>query len=317
MTKTCRCDDGSTHTSRDMREMKKVAGVGSIVLETFAEKDDGPTENDYAKSSITTLKNTYPLKLMVPSHASNNNCSWIYPITFGGGLVGGDEIQMTFHVKKDCAGLVTGQESTKVYHCEDGSQTHQYTKGTVDQGGLLCVLSDPVVCYKNSNFTQTQEFRMSSEGNLVYLDWLIGGRVALDELWLLKSYQNKTDVYIDDKLVYRDNYHLCDTGPVSVKNAMKSMQVIGSCIILGNKMKSIASNLNSTLGRKQSIGERYDTDFVCSVSPLKYTVDEAVVTGLYIRFMASSSTKAYSSVVSYIVNELEQEIGGNPFQDKY
>ena len=25
---------------------------------------------------------------------------------------------------------------------------------------------------------------MSSLGNLVYLDWLIGGRVALDELWL-------------------------------------------------------------------------------------------------------------------------------------
>lgn len=29
---------------------------------------------------------------------------------------------------------------------------------------------------------------MNSEGNLVYLDWLIGGRVALDELWQLKRY---------------------------------------------------------------------------------------------------------------------------------
>lgn len=51
---------------------------------------------------------------MVPCHASKNNCVWVYPITFGGGLVGGDGIEMGFHVKKNCAVLVTGQESTKV-----------------------------------------------------------------------------------------------------------------------------------------------------------------------------------------------------------
>jgi urease accessory protein len=51
---------------------------------------------------------------MIPAYASNNNCIWVYPITFGGGLVGGDNIQMNFHVKKQCAALLTGQESTKV-----------------------------------------------------------------------------------------------------------------------------------------------------------------------------------------------------------
>lgn len=54
------------------------------------------------------------LKLMVPSKASSNNCVWVYPIMFGGGLVGGDGIEMNFHVKKNCAALITGQESTKV-----------------------------------------------------------------------------------------------------------------------------------------------------------------------------------------------------------
>jgi len=34
--------------------------------------------------------------------------------------------------------------------------TKQTTAGYVEDGGLLCVLSDPVVCYKQSNFIQTQ-----------------------------------------------------------------------------------------------------------------------------------------------------------------
>jgi len=39
------------------------------------------------------------------------------------------------------------------------------------------------------------------------------------------SYQNKTDVYMEGKLIFRDNYHLQDSGLVTVKEAMANMQV--------------------------------------------------------------------------------------------
>ena len=51
---------------------------------------------------------------MIPSKASENNSVWVYPITFGGGLVGGDGIQMEFRAKQNCCAVITGQESTKV-----------------------------------------------------------------------------------------------------------------------------------------------------------------------------------------------------------
>ena len=38
-------------------------------------------------------------------------------------------------------------------------------------------------------------------------------------------------------------------------------------------------------------GEQQDTDLVCSVSPLKYQVSNVDIKGVYIRFLASSSTK--------------------------
>lgn len=308
-----------------------VEGRGQVVVESFG-SESGETasqresidenlnekiQHQYQNAAVTTLKNSYPLKLMVPSKASNSNCVWVYPITFGGGMVSGDRIEMDFHVKTSCALLVTGQESTKVYHCEDNLSTHLTTSGRIDKGGLLCVLSDPVVCYKDSYFNQSQEFRLNSEGNLVYLDWLLGGRVALGEMWHLRSYHNKTDVLIDDILMYRDNYHLCDSGSVSVKQTMRSMQVLGCCIILGNKMRSIATNLHKLFGKKHNIGEKFEEDLLHSVSPLQYKVGEKIVTGLYIRFMAASTKRAYDGVISHVVKELEPVIGGNPFENKY
>ncbi|XP_052820989.1 uncharacterized protein LOC128246687 isoform X1 [Mya arenaria] len=284
-------------TQFSVEKRHQAKGKGCVVVESFQECQQ---ENEFSKANVTSLINSYPLKLMIPSHASENNSIWVYPVTFGGGLVGGDGIEMTFHVKPHCCAVITGQESTKVYHCEDALTTKQTTRGTVEDHALLCVMSDPVVCYRNSTFSQKQDFNMTSESSLVYLDWVIGGRVALNELWQLTSYENRTDVYIDGELVYRDNFILQDTPTVSMVTAMKNMQVLGSCIIIGKQMETIATKLNTRFGKKKSIGEKYDQEIVVSVSPLRYSVAMETVPGVYIRFMAVSSSKAYKSVVSVI-----------------
>ena len=54
------------------------------------------------------------MKLLVPLYASENASVWVYPVTFGGGLVGGDRVHMTFTAKPRCCLVITGQESTKV-----------------------------------------------------------------------------------------------------------------------------------------------------------------------------------------------------------
>lgn len=40
----------------------------------------------YARSYIEDILYTYPLKLMVPDHASSSNTQWLYMITFGGNI---------------------------------------------------------------------------------------------------------------------------------------------------------------------------------------------------------------------------------------
>ena len=54
------------------------------------------------------------MKILIPDHVVAGPCKWIYPITFGGGLVGGDSMKLDIHIGEGCCALLTSQESTKV-----------------------------------------------------------------------------------------------------------------------------------------------------------------------------------------------------------
>lgn len=63
------------------------------------------------------------LKLLVPGLASSvPTCQWLYIITFGGGLVEGDNVAVDVKVGEHCTVVVTTQASTKV------TDTTQYNK---------------------------------------------------------------------------------------------------------------------------------------------------------------------------------------------
>ena len=66
-------------------------------------------------SSQLFLNICLQLKLLVPGFASSvPTCQWLYVITFGGGLVKGDDVSLDVKVGEHCTVVVTTQASTKV-----------------------------------------------------------------------------------------------------------------------------------------------------------------------------------------------------------
>ncbi|KAK3104566.1 hypothetical protein FSP39_005088 [Pinctada imbricata] len=187
----------------------------------LAEKEETlyDTEN-----RLYTIENSI-LKFLLPTHTGSSNCRWIFPITYGGGLVGGDTVEVKMEVRDGCCCLLTSQESTKIYHCEDEQVSCQTLRGKVGEGALLCVLPDYVVCYKEARYKQTQVFELTRTSNLVYLDWLTSGRMARQESWEFTSYHNNIDIMVDGELILRDNMELRDRPLLPMKEAMKNFQV--------------------------------------------------------------------------------------------
>lgn len=223
---------------------------------------------------------------------------------------------MTIEVQDNTCGLVTSQESTKIYHCEEDLVSVQTFTGIIGRHALLCILPDYLVCYKDARYHQQQKFEMSSDGNLVCLDWLTAGRIARDESWEFTKYLNRTEIQIDGELVFKDCVQLEDMPSVSIKESMTKYMATGTCLLLGKKLQIICDKLEEKFARRKKYGESYETDKIVSVSKLNYERCNIPVSGLYIRFMAINTTLAFS-IISEIVELLLPILGSDPYQNKY
>lgn len=68
---------------------------------------------------------------------------WIYAVTYGGGLVAGDDIGLRFHVRQNAAVAITTQASTKVYKSKNANVSSGSSLSNSNQG-VLCDTELPV-----------------------------------------------------------------------------------------------------------------------------------------------------------------------------
>ncbi|XP_050413908.1 uncharacterized protein LOC126828265 [Patella vulgata] len=293
----------------------KRRGEGTVVIDAVRTCQPEVADSIYQKCQASCIKHSYPLKFLIPQYASETNCCWVYPITYGGGLVEGDHIDIAVHIKQNCCAVITSQESTKVYSCEKNIITKQMLQYQVDDHALLCLLGDPVVCFKGASYTQSQEIHMTSEGSIVLLDLLSAGRIARGESWQFTSFKNSLLVYIDDQPVLNEVNHLESTPWLSVHASMSEYEILGTCIVIGNNVKNLVEILCKKYSAQKKIGEREDKSLLCSISNLEYTIEKKTTHGCYLRFLTSIS-KAYE-IIDEIVQPLLPIIGTNPYHNKY
>ncbi|BFZ23314.1 hypothetical protein BsWGS_26352 [Bradybaena similaris] len=271
--------------------------------------------NKYYKSEIVSLKHTYPFRFVVPENSTPGPCQWIYPLAFGGGLVGGDAVASTIKLGDGCAAVLSSQDSTKVYHCNNGWLTTQEYTYNLGEGSLLCVLQDPLVCYENADFYQKQTVQMTPSSSLVLLDWMLSGRVALSESWSFKRFRNCIEIQVSDETIIRDYLELEDTPNKTIAQGMRGFQVYGTCIVLGDDVEFLADSLIKKYSRKQDIGDKGSQDLVVSVSETSYRVHGKTINGCYLRFLAANM-KSVAPVIRSITSPLVPILGDDPFDRK-
>jgi len=114
---------------------------------------------------------------------------------YGGGLLGGDVVELEVEVEAGAALLLTTQASTKVYRTKrDGIAATQSLNATVDDGGLLVLAPDPVVPYESAAYEQRQRFMLSPAASLVAVDWVGAGRVSRGERWAFSHFASRNEV---------------------------------------------------------------------------------------------------------------------------
>ena len=133
------------------------------------------------KTTLSTLRSTYPLK-MLNLHGAARKCGggdqgakdggelpgaeWVYMLGHGGGIVSGDVMRVKVCVGEGCTAVMTTQSFTKVFTQHNGQIARQLMRARVGAGALLAVLPDPIVPFRDSRFAQHQEFDLAPSGTV-------------------------------------------------------------------------------------------------------------------------------------------------------
>lgn len=235
-----------------------IAGDGRIVAKLLPAGGSGLEEVAYQ----------YPLKLISPSPSGNQKSVLVFLLSYGGGLVGGDRVNLTIRVHHGARLSVVTQGHTKVFKSASPSiVTSQSMHVHIEDDAGLCLLPDPVQPFEDSVYAQTQIFKASPRASLCLLDWVTQGRTARGEDWSFVKWMGRNEVWLcgteesaKDRLLVRDTVILSAEDSAALgrplRDTMHSMSVCGTLILRGDMVEALSTFFLTEFAAVPRIGGR-------------------------------------------------------------
>ena len=221
----------------------------------------------YKISALSKISFQYPLKLISPSPAAGQKSVLVFLLTYGGGLVGGDQVNLTIDVKAKAKLSIVTQGHTKIFKSPSRDViTRQQLHVSIADGAGVCLLPDPVQPFGGSVYEQSQKFMVAEGGSLCLLDWVTAGRIARGEDWDLTTWSGRNEVWLAQsltqkpKLLLRDNIKLegdaSNTQNKELRERMHKKGIFGTLVLRGSLTDSLAAFVLAEFAALPRIGAR-------------------------------------------------------------
>jgi len=222
-------------------------------------------------SGLEKITYQYPLKLISPSQPAELTSVLVFLLSYGGGLVGGDTVDLAIEVHPDAKLTIVTQGHTKVFtSATPDIVTRQSLTVHVAARAALCLLPDPVQPFAGSVYEQTQIFKLAKDASLCLLDWVTQGRTARGEDWSFVRWVGRNEVWSHSgdptdtkdagRLLVRDALILDGTQAHSslktLRESMHAMGVLGTLILRGPLVKSLGDFFLSEFAALPRLGAR-------------------------------------------------------------
>ncbi|KAI1180775.1 UreD-domain-containing protein [Nemania sp. FL0916] len=241
----------------------------------FPKSSSSPGEGrivvDLLPNRLSTLEHMsyqYPLKLISPSPKVDLESVLVFLLSYGGGLVGGDQVNLSIEVRSGAKLSIVTQGHTKIFQSvRPDVVTRQRLNVDLKKDAALCLLPDPVQPFENSVYEQIQIFSVTPGASLCLLDWVTHGRSARGEDWSLTRWVGRNEIWAPDtvlsakpRLLVRDAIILDATGRSAqlqtLRQSMYKHAVVGTLILRGPMMKRIGEFFLSEFAALPRLGAR-------------------------------------------------------------
>lgn len=163
-------------------------------------------ENKNGRTVITDSFFSSPIKIAKPFYYADR--TEIIMMTASAGMLDGDIYEIEIIVKENASLKFTGQSFTKIFKAGTKGGAAQRVKISVENGGKLLYLPQPVIPFAESIFDSRTEIFLDSGSKFVMQDIFSCGRTAMNEYFAFKSYRSQTAIHIDGRLAFLDNVKL-------------------------------------------------------------------------------------------------------------
>jgi urease accessory protein len=235
-----------------------------------------------AVGKSTILKNVYlttPFKIAKITEENQSGVLDLMLMSSSPGILDGDDYRMKIEVGRGSNLRLQTQSYQRLFNMKGKASC------TLDvhlaEGSSFCYLPHPTVPHRNSNFTALNKIFVTEDCKLLFGEILTCGRKLNDEVFLFTKYQCTSEIYLDKKLVIKENILLePGLGNLTTMGQFEGFTHMGSLIYLCEKadIKSLAGEISDLLSLEMD----------CT-----FGISEAPVKGLIVRMLAQSAEQLF------------------------
>ena len=231
--------------------------------------------SSYLKKSFFTT----PFKVANITEDKKSNQLHLMLMSSSPGILDEDVYEMKIEVEENCSLQLHTQAYQRLFNMKKGAAQQMNVR--IADNAAFCFLPHPSVPHEQSSFVSRNNFHLGNNNKLVFGEVLTCGRKLNGELFLFTKYHSITQVFINNKLVIKENL-LMQPALIDV-NAIGQLEGYthqASMIWLQEDIdvKTMQEQLLDMLSRELNI---------------EYGITAAPVNGLIIRLLGNGAEQLY------------------------
>jgi urease accessory protein len=225
---------------------------------------------------------TQPFKVADVTENKKENQLHLVLMSSSPGILDGDHYAVDIKVGKKSYLKLTTQSYQRLFQMKRGAT--QTMNVVVDETAIFSFLPHPVVPHAHSSFSSKNKLHLQQDSTVLWAETLACGRKENNEVFHYTSYHNNTDIFIDGRLVIREN--------IIMKPAENNLKAIGQ--LEGYTHQSVLIFISKEVATDEII--KNVIRFLDPKFDIEYGVTTLQVPGIMVRMHGNKAEQLHSFV---------------------
>jgi urease accessory protein len=160
------------------------------------------------RTKLNVLAQVPPLKV-IRAFEVEHGASLVHLHNVSGGVLGGDKLELNLCVGSEAKAQITTTSATRIYkNSANRPASTQISVITVERGGWLEMLPDPLIPYAGANYQQRTTIDLAEDAGLFWWETVAPGREARGEVFAYDTLGLDLEIRVDRQPIALESIRL-------------------------------------------------------------------------------------------------------------